>query len=140
MKMLKAIVCLAAFSCISHLSYAQSTIYVGKDTNSGKTEYIYAYNTEETEGSFLVKSKLYEQGYANVNISKVADSGKKGYCLIVESNMVSEDGKLMNIFGAALGCASWDEAEKKAVENLKKNNPKWNEKGGYKVVEKFEDK
>lgn len=119
-------------------AYGQSAVYVYKNPHKGEGNYICMRGVStQKEAEMLSKQKLEELVSNDSLIYQYASTNKKGYGIILKAE-VKVNGKTMTIYGAALGCKSYKEAEKKALENLREKNPEW--KGEEtKVVYKFKD-
>ena len=122
----------------THL-YGQSAVYVYKDAISGKGDYWFVYNAPREDANQLARNKLIEEGYHEEQIEKYADTDRKGYGIIIKSVYINKEGNTVEVFGAAVGHRSYAEAEKHAVQNLKKHNSQWNTQQTYTVVERFAD-
>lgn len=119
-------------------SYGQSAVYVYKNPQTGEGNYICMRGlTTQKEAEMLSKQKLEELVNNDSLIYRYASTNKKGYGVILKAE-VKVNGKTMPIYGAALGCKSYKEAEKNALANLKEKNPEWSG-GETKIVYKFKD-
>ncbi len=131
---------------LGHFANGQSAVYVYKDVETGKGDYVFVYGMPSVAvAEDTAKSRIAAQGYQMENIQKYASTESKGHGLIIRSVFPSkvEPNKkpvLMVVYGAAIGCESYEDAEKKSIENMKEFNPEWDpEKYSYKVIQRFYD-
>jgi hypothetical protein len=128
-------------SLLSYQAKSQSTVFVSKDKDSGNANYYYAYNASDEELASIVEDRFYEKGYLKAKqVPTTIDTNKKGYGIVIQSFYTSESGKVVTVHGVAVGCKNFEDAKKRALENLQKNNPDWKTIASIKVVAKFEDK
>lgn len=90
------------------------------------------------DAEFLTKQKLEELVNDDQKIKKYASTDKKGHGMVIRALAQTNSNQRMPIFGAALGCKSYKEAENQALHNLKEFNPEW-KNGEYVVIYKFKD-
>jgi hypothetical protein len=119
---------------------AQSAVYVYQNPDAAEADYMCMRGmTDQHEAELLTRQKLEELVNNTEQIKRYASTNSKGFGAVVRTQIKLSDGRNMPIFGAALGCKSAKEAEKKAVQNLKELNPEW--KGNtYLVVHQFRDR
>ena len=133
--------CAIAFLLLSRSSVlAQSAVYVYKNTETGKSDYMFVYgmaNAEEAEKWAI--SKFEELNYDKAQIKRYASTNDKGHGVIIRALYKSDSGLLLTAYGAALGAISYEEAEEKAVENLIANNPDLPTSNNYRIIQKFWD-
>ncbi|MEN7549638.1 hypothetical protein AAG747_17065 [Rapidithrix thailandica] len=121
-------------------SLAQSALFVYKNENKGMGDYMCMRGMpNQQEAEYLTKQKLQELVNDEQHIFKYTSTNGKGYGIVLKSSIKTEDGANLAIFGGALGCKSYKQAENLALANLRKFNPEWKGKE-YVVVLKFEDK
>ncbi|MFT5619299.1 MAG: hypothetical protein ACI85I_002542 [Arenicella sp.] len=138
-RILKSILVAFTLVLFCEIAAAQSSVYIYKNPRTGEGDYMFMYGMPTIDDAeFMAKEKLVELGYAEELVRKQASSKNKGHGLIVKSILTNKYGKDFTVYGAALGCKSKEEAEKKALENMKKFNPEWNEIS-HSVVHKFVD-
>ncbi len=138
-RILKSILVVFTLLFFCEIATAQSSVYIYKNPRTGEGDYMFMYGMPTVDDAeFMAKEKLVELGYAEELVRNQASSKDKGYGLIVKSVLKNKYGKEFTIYGAALGCKSKEEAQKKALENMKKFNPEWDEKK-HSVVHKFFD-
>ncbi|GAB4339469.1 MAG: hypothetical protein OHK0038_18620 [Flammeovirgaceae bacterium] len=123
---------------LSPFAKAQSAVYVYKNPQKAEGHFMCMRGlTNQREAELLSRQKLEELVNNDKMISLYATTDKKGYGVVIKSEILVQ-GKKMSIFGAALGCKSYKEAEAKALKNLKEKNPEWSG-GNYVIVYKFKD-
>ncbi len=119
--------------------HAQSAVFVYKNPNKAEGEYMCVRGMPNLrDAEFLTKQKLEELVNDDQKIIKYASTDSKGHGMVIRGIVVVGQGGKMPVFGAALGCKSFKEAESKALQNLKEFNPEW-KSGEYVVVYKFKD-
>ncbi|MGB0523338.1 MAG: hypothetical protein ACPGJS_10290 [Flammeovirgaceae bacterium] len=133
---------LGLFSCFIFVSttHAQSAVYIYKNPKTGEGDYMFTYGVPTIEDAeFLAQEKLIELGYTEDMIRKQASTKNKGYGLIIKSVLENKYGRRITVFGVALGCKTKEQAQREALENLKKYNPEWGG-GKHTVVQRFIDR
>lgn len=122
---------------------SQSKVFVSKDKNLNSNQKIdcyYAYGASEDELSSIIEDRLYERGITSSKPSSHASSLQKGYGVIIQSTYTSESGKVLIAHGVALGCKNFEDAKRKALDDLQRSYPDWKPVAKFEVVAKFEDK
>ena len=120
---------------------AQSAVCIFQDLKTGKGDYMFRYGMDnETAAKETAFKQIVELGYDSTLVSYLTSTEKKGYGLIIRSYYRAANGINVTVYGAALGQDSYEAAEDKAIENLKLNNPKWNEElYDYNIIQYFFD-
>jgi hypothetical protein len=123
---------------LTSFAQAQSAVYVYKNPQKAEGNFMCMRGlTNQQEAELLSKQKLEELVNSDRMISLYATTDKKGHGVVIKSETIIQE-KKMAIFGAALGCKSYKEAEAKALKNLKEKNTEWDGKN-YTIVYKFKD-
>ncbi len=118
---------------------AQSAVYVFQDPQTGKGDYMFRYgmlNIDSAKSAAF--SQIVELGYDTKNVKEYAATDSQGYGIILRSTYRNKKGINITVYGAALGKASYDEAEEAALENMKALNPDWNS-DTYNIIQYFYD-
>jgi len=114
------------FLMVGHDSQAQSAVYIYKNPNTGEGDYMFMYSMPSVaDAEFMAQEKLIELGYAEELVRKQASSGKKGYGMIIKSEVSNKYGRKFIVFGASVGCKTKEQAVREALQNLKEFNPEW---------------
>lgn len=119
-------------------SHAQSAVFIYKNEQSGKGDFMYIYGMPSvSDAEMLAFSKMLEQGYESTKVAKYVSTPNKGYGMVIRAT-VEIDGLNRTIYGAAVGCESYVEAEQQAMLNMKEYNPEW-DSSSYIIIDKFLD-
>jgi hypothetical protein len=133
----------AVLFLLSISAQSQSKVFVAKDKNvnsNQKVDYYYAYDASEDELASIMEDRLFEKEITELKTFTCVSTPKKGYGIIIKSTYTSESGKVLMAYGTALGCKSSEDAKRKALDDLQKNNPEWKAIAKFEVVARFEDK
>lgn len=119
-------------------AHAQSAMFARSDYGNGKGFYSVVYNAPIEHALVLAKQKLLDKGCPDdTQLFKQAESAQKGYGVVIKG--IEKSGAVdVEIFGAAFGCKSYMEAEKQAVENMKRFHIDWTE-SKYEVLLRVAD-
>ena len=105
---------------------AQSAVYIYKNPKTGEGDYMFANGLPSIEDAeYLALEKLIELGYAEDLVRRQASTGKKGYGLIIQSIIENKYGRKIKVYGVSLGCKTKEDAERDALENMKRYNSEW---------------
>lgn len=120
---------------------AQSAVCIFQNLKTGKGDYMFRYGMDnENTAKELAYKQIIDLGYDSTLVSHLASSNSKGYGLIIRSYYRASNGINVTVYGAALGKESYEIAEDEAIENLKSNNPKWDEElNDYNIIQYFFD-
>ncbi len=132
-----------ALLLISFSVQSQSKVFVSKDKNANgnqKMDYYYAYDASEDELASIMEDRLFEKEITESKSFTCVSTPKKGHGIIIRSAYTSESGKILMAYGTALGCKSSEDAKRKALDDLQKNNPEWKAIAKFEIVARFEDK
>ncbi len=122
---------------------SQSKVFVSKDKNMNgnqKVDYYYAYDASEDELASIMEDRFFEKGITEPKTFACVSTPKKGHGIIIKSAYTSESGKVLMAYGTALGCKSSEDAKRKALDDLQRNNLEWKAIAKFEVVAQFEDK
>jgi len=140
MKLLRIFLAFIIFPCYVN---AQIAIALAKNENHSVLDYKvvwgYGYSSDNTvQAAAFLKLKGYTQNdiYDQTCLKECGHDIPEGYYVVVKSTFKEYKGVLRTGMGLGASDKSYEEATKRAVENLSIHNWNWEKTNGYEVVEK----